>query len=158
MRKIRVYVDTSVFGGTQDEQFSTASLRFFDRVKRGQYLVLLSSETLRELTRAPEAVRAVWQALSPEQMEETPLSADVVDLAEAYVHAGVLGKASRGDALHVASATVAAADLILSWNFRHIVNFDRIRGYNSVNLSVGYRTMTILSPLEVAYEDERKDI
>jgi hypothetical protein len=55
------------------------------------------------------------------------------------------------DALHVAAATVAGADLILSWSFRHIANFDRIRGFNSVNLVLGYRTMTILSHLEVAY-------
>ena len=65
-----------------------------------------------------------------------------------------LGEASIGDALHVAVATVAGADLILSWNFKHIVNFSRIRGFNSVNVRMGYRAMTILSPKEVGDEEE----
>jgi hypothetical protein len=56
----------------------------------------------------------------------------------------------------VAAATVAGADVILSWNFKHIVNFSRIRRFNSVNVALGYRTMTILSPMEVAYEDEEE--
>jgi predicted nucleic acid-binding protein len=151
MKTIRTYVDTSVFGGTQDDEFSVPSRRFFDRVDRGEFLVLLSAETLRELSRSPESVQAQWRALTPEQTEEVALTREVRDLAAEYVRAGVLGQASMADALHVAAATVAGADLILSWNFRHIVNFDRIRGFNSVNLVLGYRTMTILSPLEVAY-------
>ena len=73
------------------------------------------------------------------------------ELAEAYVRANVLAASSQNDALHVAAATAAGADLILSWNFKHIVNFSRIRGFNSVNVSLGYRTLTILSPLEVIY-------
>ncbi len=60
------------------------------------------------------------------------------------------------DAVHVAAATVAGADVILSWNFKHIVNFSRIRRFNSVNVALGYRTMTILSPMEVVYEDEKE--
>jgi hypothetical protein len=158
MRRIRVYVDTSVFGGTQDERFGAESLRFFDRVRQGQYVVLLSSETVEEIVRAPEAVKAVWRALTPDQMEEVPLTAEVRELADNYIRAGILGESSQSDAVHVAAATVSAADHILSWNFRHIVNFNRIRGFNSINVSLGYRTMTILSPLEVAYEDERKDV
>jgi len=98
MRKIRVYVDTSVFGGTQDDE--------------------------------------------------------IADLAYGYIMAKVLGEASIGDALHVAAATVAGADLILSWNFKPIVNFNRIRGFNSVNIRMGNRAMTILSPKEVSDEDE----
>ena len=82
-------------------------------------------------------------------------SFDVVrDLASEYIAAEVSGQASFSDALHVSAATVAGADLILSWNFRHIVNFNRIRGFNSVNFRFGYRTMTILSPKEVSDENE----
>ncbi len=84
-------------------------------------------------------------------VEVLPIGADVPELAEAYVRANVLAASSQNDALHVAAATAAGADLILSWNFKHIVNFSRIRGFNSVNVSLGYRTLTILSPLEVIY-------
>jgi len=154
VRKIRVYMDTSVFGGIQDEQFSDVSSRFFDRVHHGEYIILVSAETLAELARSPEAVQSVWQELPPEQVEEVPLDAEVRELATEYIRANVLPEASLSDALHVAAATVAGADLILSWNFRHIVNFARIRGFNSVNVRLGYRAMTILCPMEVVYEGE----
>jgi len=86
-------------------------------------------------------------------MEPVVLNEEVDTLTAEYIRAGVLGEASRDDATHVAAATVAGADLILSWNFRHIVNFDRICGFNSVNMRNGYRSMTILSPREVTDED-----
>ena len=154
MHRIRVYVDTSVFGGTQDEEFVVESSDFFDHVRLGAYVVLLSDETQRELAESPDAVQAVWLDLPPASVELIGLDAEARSLADEYVHAGVLGEASIGDALHVAAATVAGADLILSWNFKHIVNFSRIRGFNSVNIRMGYRAMTILSPREVGDEEE----
>ncbi len=152
MHKIRVYVDTSVFGGTQDEEFNEVSRRFFERVHKGDFVVLLSTVTLRELEKSPDTIKAVWQSLPPELVEVLPIGAEVQELAEAYIHAKVLAASSQNDALHVAAATAAGADLILSWNFKHIVNFSRIRGFNSVNVNLGYRTLTILSPLEVSYD------
>jgi predicted nucleic acid-binding protein len=158
MHKIRVYADTSVFGGTQDEEFSKASRCFFERVNKGDFVVILSTVTLRELVKSPDSVRSVWQSLPVDLVEVVPVSVEVEELAEAYIRAKVLGRDSQNDALHVAAATVAGADLILSWNFRHIVNFNRIRGFNSVNVSLGYRTLTILSPLEVGYGEEEEKI
>lgn len=152
MRKIRVYVDTSVFGGVQDEEFCEASQRFFDRVHKGEFVVLLSTVTLRELEKSPNAIKTVWQNLPVELVEILPINDDIKELSEAYLNADVLTASSLNDALHVAAATAAGADLILSWNFKHIVNFSRIRGFNSVNISLGYRTLTILSPLEVSYD------
>ncbi len=149
MHRIRAYVDTSVFGGTQDEEFRETSRRFFERVHSGEFIVLLSSETIREIVKAPEAVKAVWRDLPPDAVEILSIDVEVEELADRYVSVEVLPSGSASDALHVASATVAGADLILSWNFKHIVNFNRIRGFNSVNVAHGYRSMTILSPLEV---------
>ncbi len=154
MRTYRVYVDTSVFGGTQDEQFANASKRFFERVTRGEFTVLLSRTTVDELATAPENVRKALDDLPPGRIEGVVVNAEAQELANRYVASGVLGEASLGDALHVAVASVAGADVILSWNFRHIVNFDRIRGFNGVNTAMGYRTLAILSPLEMGYGDE----
>jgi len=154
MRRIRVYVDTSVFGGTQDAEFATDSRSFFAQVARGVYVVLLSDETLRELAVSPEAVRRAWLDLPPTAVELTGLPDEASTLADEYISSGVLGSASIGDALHVAAATVAGADLILSWNFKHIVNYNRIRGFNGVNVRLGYRTMTILSPREMRDDGE----
>jgi len=154
MHKIRVYADTSVFGGTQDKEFDENSLKFFNKVENGEFLLLLSSETLRELSGAPEVVKAILLNLPEGTVEEVPIDDEVRDLANEYINAKVLGSASLSDALHVAAATVAGADLIISWNFKHIISFNRIRGYNSVNIRFGYRTMTILSPKEVSDENE----
>ena len=149
LRKLRVYVDTSVFGGVEDDEFAEESKRFFAHVERGDYIVLLSDETLRELDGAPEPVKRVLKGLDPHKTELIDINPEVQQLALAYIDENILGKASEGDALHVAAATVADADLILSWNFKHIVNYDRIRGFNGVNLKYGYRTMSIISPMEL---------
>jgi len=137
-----------------DEEFAAASRDFFSRVVSGDYLVLVSQLTLDELSRAPDAVRQVYEGLPPDCIDEVEIGQEATDLAREYIAAGALGRASQGDALHVAAATVCGADLILSWNFRHIVNFDRIRKFNSVNLVQGYRPVEIHSPLEVRGGDE----
>jgi predicted nucleic acid-binding protein len=154
MHRIRVYIDTSVFGGTQDKEFSVESCRFFEHAQKGGFIILLSAETMRELSKSPKTVQEVWEGLLPEFVEEVDINPEVVELAEEYVRSNVLKKTSLSDALHVAAATVANADLILSWNFKHIVNFNRIRGFNSVNIRLGYRSITILSPKEIVDESE----
>ena len=158
MHRIRVYVDTSVFGGTQDEEFSGPSRRFFTRVAEGRYVVLVSQITIAELDGAPEAVNDVLLSLPPTGVERVAIGQDVDDLADAYIAARALGRTSLADAMHVAAATVAGADLILSWNFRHIVRFDRIRMFNGVNALNGYRSLDIRSPLEVDYGAEDQDV
>jgi predicted nucleic acid-binding protein len=158
MRKIRIYVDTSVFGGVGDDEFAEATRRFLIRLKTAGVTVVVSTELLRELGSAPAAVRREFDDIPDELLESISVDAEVEALADAYVAAGVLGKASRSDAIHVAAATVAAADLIVSWNFRHIVNFDRIRKYNAVNVLHGYRAIEIRSPAEVAYGDETQAV
>ena len=153
---IRVYVDTSVLGGAHDEEFRDESRCFLEQARRGKFVVVLSTLTLRELIAAPEAVRRVLDELPEHSIEE--VSADIEQqadgLADAYLSAGVLGPARRDDATHVAVATLARADLILSWNFRHIVNVARISQFNKVNAARGHPAIDIRSPLEVIYGDE----
>jgi len=158
MHRIRVYVDTSVFGGTQDEEFDGPSKRFFERVAGGRYVVLVSRTTTTELEGAPASVRAVLETLPPAFIEHVPVGREVDGLADAYVAAGAVGQAGRADALHVAAATIARADLIISWNFQHIVRYDRILKFNGVNAIQGYRALDIRSPLEIDYDGEDEDV
>ena len=158
MVKLRVYADSSVFGGTEDEEFAAASQHFFERIEKGKFLLVVSAEVLRELELAPGTVRKVLESLPPDVVESVPVGPEVTALADAYVAAGVLGPASKSDAIHVAAATVARADVIVSWNFRHIVNLDRIRRYNGVNALNGYPPVEIRSPAELAYADEDEAI
>jgi len=108
--------------------------------------------------RAPEATQRVLEELPSERLEQVAIDAEVEELANAYISAKAPGAAARADATHVAAATVANADLILSWNFRHIVNFNRIRAFNSVNLAKKYRLIDIRSPLEMDDDNENEDV
>jgi len=151
---MRVYADTSVFGGVFDEEFAEPSRRFLDRVRRGELTLVVSPQVLRELSLAPRTVQDLFDTIPESSLETVPVGSAVEALADAYLAAGVLGSGSRDDALHVAAASVANADLIVSWNFRHIVNYGRIRKYGAVNVLHGYRPIEIRSPAELAYGDE----
>ena len=157
MRKIRVYVDTSVFGGTADEEFAVASRRFFERVHHGEFIVLISQVTVDELTGAPEEVQQVLKNLPDDNLVQIATGKEAEVLAQAYVDEGILGKSSMADAIHVATATIADADLILSWNFRHIVNYERIHKYNGINALKGYPPLEIHSPLEMKDDDKNQN-
>jgi len=150
MRRTRAYVDTSVFGGMADEEFADATRRFFDRVHRGEFVVMVSQVTVDELTSAPEEVQQVLKDLPAGSLVEVEADHEAIALAQAYLDAGILTKSSMADAIHVAAATVARADVIVSWNFRHIVNYDRIHKYNGVNSLKGYPPVEIHSPLEMS--------
>lgn len=157
----RVYTDTSIFGGAEDDEFREATLEFLRCVRRGRYVLLVSEVTVRELADAPPNVRRVFADLPPSCVVHVPreVEQEAESLTEAYIAAGILGPASHDDATHVAIATVARADLILSWNFRHIVNYKKIHQFNQVNTLRGYPPIDIRSPLEVVYgDDEGQDI
>ncbi len=154
MRAYQVYADTAVFGGVLDEEFQEASRAFFDGVGRGRFVLVSSAVVDRELKGAPEKVKEFYESMLP-KTEIVDVSAEALELEQAYLAAGILASESAMDALHVALATVGHADLIVSWNFKHIVHFDKIRQFNAVNRLHGWPTLEIYSPKEViSYEDE----
>ncbi len=145
----RVYCDTSVFGGCFDEEFEEASNRLFDQFRAGAFRLVLSQTTLDELDPSPSRVQALLQTIPVENLEFVPPSREIEELRDAYIAAGVIGRASIGDAAHIAAASVARVDMIVSWNFSHIVHFEKIRGYHGVNIMRGYFSVPIFSPPEV---------
>ena len=148
-KPLRVYADTSVFGGCFDDEFKAESVRLFDEVRQGQFVVVVSNVTLDELELAPDPVRGVLAGLPPGQVEIVSTSPESDGLRKAYLEAAVVGPASSNDAAHIAVATVSGADMVVSWNFKHIVHFERIEGYEGVNSLRGYRSPRIYSPREV---------
>jgi len=153
-RPIRVYADTSVYGGAFDEEFGEPSRLFFDEVRAGRFRLVISPLVRNELRDAPEPVRAL--------LAKVRINAEVADatdetlrLQQAYLTARIVGAKWEADALHVAIATVSGCPVIVSWNFKHIVNFERIPLYNGVNMSKGYGAIAIHTPQEViVHEDE----
>ena len=151
--KPRIYTGTSVLGGCEDEEFMEHSVRLMETFVRGERVLVLSSLTIQELATAPASVRRRLASVPEPYIETLQLDAEAETLAEAYLAAGVLTAKMRADAQHIAIATVARVDVLVSWNFKHIVNLQRIHGYNSVNLRQGYPMIEIRTPREVMSDE-----
>lgn len=149
-RIVRVYTDTSVFGGILDAEFMRPSRMFFDAVGVGR-IHLVVSEVVRmeiEAGPAPAAVRALFNAMLA-HAEIAPVTREALDLRDAYLEEKILPPKWSDDALHVALATVSGCQMIVSWNFKHIVHFAKIPLYNAINTLRGFGPVSIHSPLEV---------
>jgi predicted nucleic acid-binding protein len=157
MKPLRVYVDTSVIGGCLDEEYAVPSRRMLEWAREGRIVLVVSDVVVRELIAAPDEVRAILPSLPAGAVEYVTADEKAVNLASAYLRAAILPDASRDDAVHVATATVAGADAICSWNFRHIVRLDKIKAYNEINRANGYGEVTIVSPREVNLNEDDAD-
>lgn len=151
--RVRIYVDASVVGGCEDDEFAEDSVRLMECFIRGDSVLVLSTLTVQELAAAPVDVRKRVASVPEAHIQVLQLDAEARDLAEAYIAARVLPSRMRADAQHMAIATVARVDVLVSWNFKHIVNLQRIRGYNSVNLRRGYPMLEIRTPREVLSDE-----
>lgn len=150
----KYYIDTSVFGGYFDTEFEEMTKRLFDQISKLGVRIINSELTKNELINAPEKVKDFVKSIQNDALEYIEITDEALELAEIYINENVVGKTSREDCIHIALATIFRADVLVSWNFKHIVNLNRIRGYNSVNLKTGYPTIEIRSPLElIDYED-----
>ncbi len=151
---IQVYADTSVYGGVFDEEFSKASARFFDEVRSGYFHLCVSSVLEEELALGPNQVYQLYEELAvgaifPDDIE------DAIRLQKSYLKSGIVTERWADDALHVAFATVTRCSLLVSWNFKHIVHYDKIALYNAINVVEGYSELGIYTPQEVIdYEEE----
>lgn len=104
---------------------------------------LLTSQQIRQ------KVQDFVSSISSKSIEKVSLNEEARKLALKYIEEKVVGEASLADCFHIAIATVNRADLLASWNFKHIVNVNRIKGYNGVNLMNGYPTLEIRNPREI---------
>ena len=145
----RFYFDTSVFGGLFDIEFEEETALLFEKVTLGQIKCVYSNLTESELTNAPERVRIFFENLKDEFKEKIFVIPEGLKLAQTYVDEKVVGETSLDDCIHIATATLSKVNMLVSWNFKHIVNIYRIRGYNSINLRLGYPTLEIHSPKEI---------
>ncbi|MBI1321497.1 MAG: hypothetical protein GC168_21470 [Candidatus Hydrogenedens sp.] len=148
-----VYVDTSVFGGVFDDEFAEASRAFFEQAVSGSLRIAVSPLSMDELDGAPQQIRSYFDNLA-DFVSPLEIDASAYDLQQAYLNAGVVSPKWEIDALHVAIASVNSCNAIVSWNFKHIVNFRRIPLYNEVNLERGYKLIAIHSPAEFVADGE----
>ena len=148
-RKLILYLDTSLIGGYYDVEFEKETKLLFEDIAKGEFDVLYSSLTEDELVKAPLRVRELINTLPNNNKRKIERTEESMLLADSYIAENVVDKTSRKDCLHIAMVTVFRADILVSWNFKHIVNVKRIRRYNAVNVKYGYATIDIRSPKDL---------
>lgn len=131
--KTRVYIDTSVIGGCFDDEFVEWSNLLIRKIHEGKRIAVISDIKYREIELAPEFVKQILFDLPEEFVENIKNDAEAELLAEKYVKAKAVTRKYYEDALHIANATIHKVDVVASWNFKHLVNLNRIRKYNAVN-------------------------
>jgi len=149
MKKLKIYVDTSVIGGCLDHEFKEWSNALLLDFTNSIFVPMVSVLTEAEIADAPKKVKDVFARFRNCAETVLPLSDEALELADHYVERGIVTPKYREDAQHIAIATVFAADVLVSWNFKHIVHFDKIQRFNAVNIESGYKTVAIYSPREV---------
>jgi len=145
----RIYIDTSIVGGYFDEEFREATLKLFERLENNEIIFVISDLLDLELLKAPQRVRELLLRYGPKKFQRIELTAEAIQLADTYITENVVGKTSLEDCRHIAMATIHKVDVLASWNYKHIVNLDRIKGYNAVNLKLGYAMIEIRSPKDL---------
>ena len=154
--QVRIYIDTSIVGGYFDIEFEKSTKQFFQWFEQQEVVFVISDLLDLELLNAPEKVRQHLNKYMPEKFERISLDEEAVLLADEYVNHKVVGISSIEDCRHIAMATISKVDYVVSWNFKHIVNSERIIGYNSVNLNKGYSSVAIITPIELLNHEYNK--
>ena len=153
MKKIKYYLDTTIFnfvfaeGDTEKKDITVKLFKDLPSISNGIYI---SDEVIREINRAPEPRKSQLVG----QLEETnPLLLEVdietEELAERYVKEGIIPERYRSDAVHIAVAVINGIEVIVSWNFEHIVKLKTRVMVNGINRLLGYHEIEICSPEEV---------
>jgi hypothetical protein len=154
MHKQRIYIDTSVIGGCFDDEFAKWSEIFISEILAGSKIAVISDVTIKEIEIAPRHIYKLFQKIIGTDIEIIQINDEIELLAEKYIEYKVITDKFKEDALHIAAASVSKVDILVSWNFKHTVNYRRINLYNSINLMFGYSTIDIRSPREVIDESE----
>ncbi|MDD5307998.1 MAG: hypothetical protein PHU25_11810 [Deltaproteobacteria bacterium] len=155
---LRVYLDTSVLGADLDTESTErvdATRRFFTWLAQGKHVACVSAVTRREVDDAPERIRArIREILAGLNLEILGETDDSIALARAYVERGALGPNAFDDARHLAIAAVHGVDIVVSWNFRHMVNYFKRQRVHAINLELGWPLVGIVAPTELLEEGQ----
>jgi len=155
MKVTTLYLDTSVIGGYFDDEWKEPTMELWRQMEAGRFRFLTSEVTIEELTAAPERVCELFARTFPAE-GIVSVNAETESLAAAYMADRILPPKYSDDARQVAACTVAQVEYLVSWNFRHLVNVEREKGFNAVNLLRGFRSIRIVNPLELIYGNEEQ--
>ena len=146
---MRIYIDTSIVGGYFDKEFENDTKALFTRLENKEIIFVVSNVLEQELEKAPQQVKELLKKYDNFCLENVILTLESRILANQYIIEKVVGPTSIEDCQHIAIATINKVDVLASWNFKHIVNLTRIKGYNAINIKKGYQTLEIRTPKEL---------
>lgn len=150
MRKLKVYLDTSVISYLSQEDAPERmgdTLELWRDFVNGKYEIYLSQVTIDEIEKCSEPKRSMlYDYLSDIEYTKLDINEEIVELAQKIIDMGILKPKSFDDCQHIATAVVNACDCIISWNFRHIVNIKTIRGVRAITNLEGYKGIDIINP------------
>lgn len=157
MRKQKLYLDTSIIShlSARDTPEKMAdTIKFWEILTKGEYEVFISSIVFDELARCPEPKRSLlMDSMLQISYVEIQDSDDVIDLAKKFIDFGILREKSIDDCRHIASAIISGCDMIISWNFKHIVNPRTMRGVKSITIGEGFKDLLICTPTMIIEGD-----
>ena len=147
-----LYLDTSVIGGYFDDEFSKWSKLIINSIIEGKHYLVISDLTVTEINDAPDRVKSILGQIPDKYVKRIYTNDETEKLAKLYIKEKTITRTHYNDALHIAIASIYNVDAIVSWNFKHIVNLEKIRKYKSVNMKYGYKIIEIVTPMEVIYD------
>ena len=159
MRKLKLYIDTSVwnfFFADDAPEKRDVTKEFFALVQQGRYEIFISAVVVKEINDAPEPKKdQLGELIKTCPITELEITEEADELAKSYMNRGIVPEKKEDDALHVAIATVAEMDALVTWNFQHLANLRKAELFHSVSLEKGYfKKLEIVTPMEVSrYED-----
>ena len=161
MRKLRLYLDTStishLYADDTLEKMRDTNL-FWEDVISGKHDVFISPVVVDEIENCNEPKRSLmFERLEQIQFQILTRTDEVVRLADEYIAGGVLKEKSYADCLHIAFAVVYNCDIIISWNFKHLVNYKTINKIKIVNAINHYKEISIMPPSMLLEEVEQND-
>jgi hypothetical protein len=146
----KLYLDTSIIShldaqDTPDKMRET--LLVWDYIKSGKYNVVISKITLDEIEKCAEPKRSKMLESISKIKHQFSYENDIsTGLADEYIKYGVLTDKSKIDLRHVVLAVVLDCEIILSWNFKHLVKYKTIKKVREINKLLGYNEIDIVSP------------
>jgi rRNA-processing protein FCF1 len=158
LKKLKIYLETTIFNfvfadDSLDKKQDT--IKLFEEINQGKYIPYTSEYVLRELNKAEETKKLEMLNLVEKHkiiILETSENAEI--LADKYVNGNIIPIKYRTDGIHIAVATINDLDIIVSYNFKHIVKLKTIMGTENINLREGYKKIGIYSPTEVIEDEE----
>ncbi|WAM36924.1 type II toxin-antitoxin system VapC family toxin [Caldicellulosiruptor acetigenus] len=158
MRKLRVYLDTSIINHLEQQQdnpeYMQITKEFWKQIEKEKYSVYISDIVITEINKCSEPKRSkLFEYLNGIQYEKIAVDEHVMELAERYIDAGIIPARFSDDAIHIAVASVKDCEILVSWNFKRIVKLKTIQGVNGINKLMGYREIQLVSPLMMLEEE-----